>query len=430
MTDVDDAVRLMAAEALGRLASICGTDFTNNEVNALVTKIVSEREPSSRAGSALALSFVHEQLGGMAAGYHLKTIVGILMSLASDQHPTVHYWALESLARVADSAGLTFSVYVSSCIGLLGQLYILDSHNETASAEASSNLEVERSTLINVTKCIDAIINVLGPDLQDLSKPREMLFRLIRQLGLEPNPLVLAGSTKCLEHFAVYAPGHMEFQSYVRQLQADLSSTSCVIRDTAIVGIANLMQKNAQEIISLAEPGLEEKLWDLLDENPSCQVIRNILENWLQQSGLSDCHDWVRRCNGVLTKARAHIEIKETKPKAQTSAGPDLQDEEVAGFAAAAGTKDEDFAAPSSALELMRWQVRLFAMDLLTELIAMIMKDVAVDDDSPALASLQQEVAEVVKIAFSASTAGVVELRIRGLGILDKILKVILPILD
>ena len=69
-------------------------------------------------------------------------------------------------------------------------------------------------------------------------------------------------------------------------------------------------------------------------------------------------------------------------------------------------------------------------MDLLTELIAMIMKDVAVDDDSPALASLQQEVAEVVKIAFSASTAGVVELRIRGLGILDKILKVILPILD
>ncbi|KAF2156259.1 HEAT repeat protein-like protein [Myriangium duriaei CBS 260.36] len=422
LIDSDDSIRLMAAEALGRLASICGTDFTNNEISQLVEMIVSQREPSSRAGSALALSFIHAQLGGMAAGFHLKTIVGILMSLAADQHPTVHYWALESLARVSESAGLTFSGFVSGSIGLLGQLYILDTHNFAAPLEASSNLEIERNTVINITKCVDAIINVLGPDLQDMSKPREMILRLIRQLGFEEDPPVLAESTKCLEHFAVYAPGHMEFDLYVRKLQSNLSSSSTDIRDTAIIGIANLMRKDAQEIISSAEPGLEEKLWDLLDESPDCKPIRNIFENWLQQSGLSDCHDWVRRCNGVLTKSRAHIEEKVAATKAPKTA-VDLQDEEVAGFAASAGAREEDTAAPSSALELMRWQVRLFAMDLLADLISMIIKDATFNDDSPAQASLQQEVGEVVKIAFSASTAGVVELRVRGLGILDKILK-------
>lgn len=424
LVDSDDSVRSMAAEALGRLASVCGPDFTANEVNQLIEMIVSQREPSSRAGSSLALSYIHAQLGGMAAGFHLKTIVGILMSLAADQHPTVHYWALESLARVADSAGLTFSGYVSGCIGLLGQLYNQDTHNFTAASEASSNLEVEHNTVINITRCVDSIINVLGPDLQDMSKPREMILRFVRQLNLESDPLVLAGASKCLEHFAVFAPGHMEFSSYVQKLQSDLASPWAEVRDAAIIGISDLMRKDARDIIDTAKPGLEEKLWELLDEVPSCKPIRNIFENWLKQSGLSDCHDWVRRCNGVLTKSRARIEVVQTAPKTPKTVMPDLQDEEVAGFAASAGNRDEDTAAPSSALELMRWQVRFFAMDLLTDLIGMIIKDATFNDDSPAQASLQQEVADVVKIAFSASTAGVVELRIRGLGILDKILKV------
>jgi hypothetical protein len=37
---------------------------------------------------------------------------------------------------------------------------------------------------------------------------------------------------------------------------------------------------------------------------------------------------------------------------------------------------------------------------------------------------LQYRVADVVRIAFSASTAGVVQLRIRGLKIIDQVLKV------
>ena len=110
-------------------------------------------------------------------------------------------------------------------------------------------------------------------------------------------------------------------------------------------------------------------------------------------------------------------------PTKQT-AGPDLQDEEVAGFAAASGANEEEVSAPTSSLELMGWQVRLFAMDLLMSLLGMVAKNALVDDESAALASLQHNVADVVKIAFSASTAGVVDLRIRGLRILDLILKV------
>src|SRR5437868_2449563 len=101
----DPFVRNIASEALGRLCNSSGNTFTTTEVNYLVDQIVTNREPNARSGYAVALGCIHSQLGGMAAGYHLKNILGILMSLSNDPHPVVHFWALDSLSRVADSAG-------------------------------------------------------------------------------------------------------------------------------------------------------------------------------------------------------------------------------------------------------------------------------------------------------------------------------------
>ncbi|KAI7101070.1 HEAT repeat protein-like protein, partial [Hortaea werneckii] len=101
-----------------------------------------------------------------------------------------------------------------------------------------------------------------------------------------------------------------------------------------------------------------------------------------------------------------------------------MQDEEIAGFAAASGaTKEDESQAPTSTQELMKWQVRLFAMECLHSLIAMISKEAAIVEESPGEAALQSKVADVVRIAFSASTAGVAALRVVGMRIIDQILK-------
>ena len=415
----------MAAEALGRMCSVCGSDFTNNEVKHLIDSIVANRESHARAGLALALSCIHSQLGGMAASFHLKTIVGILMSLAADQHPDVHFWALESLCKVADSAGLTFSGYVSSTIGLLGQLYVFDSHNIESANQGSSNIEMGLDTVAVTARCVDSIINVLGPDLQDMAKPRDMILTLVRQYQSEDDTITLGESTRCLEHLAIYVPGQMEFEAYVRRLQADIDADDAEIRRLAVGGLANLMRRDTGDIVAIANPGLEEQLWNLLDYQTDDTTVKGIFNNWLQQTGLVDTAAWIHRCSTILTKAKARSDNTAATPApTKQTAGPDLQDEEVAGFAAASGAKEEEVSAPTSSLELMGWQVRLFAMDLLMSLLGMVAKNALVDDESAALASLQHNVADVVKIAFSASTAGVVDLRIRGLRILDLILKV------
>lgn len=420
----DQYIRRIGYEALARLCNSSGNAYTNLEVKWLIETIVENREPSARAGCAMALGCIHSQVGGMAAGLHLKTILGILMSLCNDPHPTVHFWALEALARVADSAGLTFSAYVSGTLGILGQLYVSDLHNEEGQSIATSNLELELSTAAVISRCVDSLVNILGPDLQELTKPRELILTLVSQFQREENPLVLGESLKCLEHLTLYAPGQMAFNDYVVLLQKDLNSEHPELRNIAIDGLYNLMKRNPVDVVEAAEEGFEDQLWLALDADPSHEGIRNVITNWLRQTCLTDTARWVQRCQTVLTMTRPKaMEIAPVTAKPR-SAMPDLHDEEVAGFASAGGlAKDDGVAAGASGQEPLRTQVRTFAMSCLGEMLSIISKNAPQVGTSPAELALQKKIADVIRMAFSASTSNVVELRVWGLKIIDAVLK-------
>ncbi|KAK6399074.1 hypothetical protein LTR65_000632 [Meristemomyces frigidus] len=421
--DADEVVRHLAATAIGGLCCSSGNAFTSAEVTYLTETIVKNREPHVRAGCALALASIHSQLGGMAAGFHMKNIVGILMSLAADTHPLVHFWALDSLAQVAESAGLNFSGVVTNTIGMLSQLYVCDSHNAETAVLASSNMSLDLLVPAAVARGVDSAINVLGPDLQDMAKARDMILTLVRLFSRETDVGLVLESLRCYEHLSLYAPGHLDFARYVQRLQSDLEASSAEIAQSALHSLSALMRRDAPEIIRTARPGLEDRLWDYLNSAPEQADIRNIFLNWLQQTGTSDPAEWIQRCNTILTKTKAKAEQPKTA-SVKNTAGPDIQDDEVAGFAVAEGASKEDEAqAPTSTQELMRWQVRLFAMECLRGLIAMISKQVAISDDSQGEEALQRKVADVIRIAFSASTAGVASLRVVGMRIIDQVLK-------
>ncbi|KAF2398248.1 ARM repeat-containing protein [Trichodelitschia bisporula] len=416
----DQFVRSIAAQALGRLCKSAGNAFTVREVDDLIDQIIANRDPVARSGFATALGHIYAQLGGMAGGFHLKKILGVLNSLSSDPHPVVHFWALESICRVANSADLNFAPFVTSTLGMLAQLLIADTHNEEVGSAIYSNLEVELPTPAVIARCVDSIINVLGPDLQDAAKTRDLIMVLLEEFSGDVEELELIETLKCQEHLSLYAPGHMNFKEYVCRLQANLDSSFPTLRAMAVDGLHNLMRRNADEVIRTAQPGLEEKLWLLLDSTPDDDAVKNIMRNWLHQTALTDTAPWVQRCNTILTKVMVKSRAEAEAPK---KAALDLQDEEIAGFATAAGTVEDEKPAGSSSQELLRWQTRTFAMDLLSELVVMVARDASASDESAACLALQGKVADVVRIAFSASTAGVIALRLRGMKIIDQILK-------
>ena len=361
----------------------------------------------------------------MAANFHLKTIAGVLMSLCNDTHPVVHYWALRALSLVAESAGLSFSGFVTGALGMLAQSYLADTHNEEAMSLATSNLEVIFPTPVVLCQSIDAMINVLGPDLQDMTKARDLIFTLVSQFEAENNTSMLIESSRCLEHLSLYASGHMEFNLYVQRLQRDLSAGNDDLVNVAIDGLHNLMKRDAEEILRVAKPGLEDDLWLTLDRLPANDGMQKIIRNWLDQTGLSYTALWVQRLQSVLTKTRAKPEERPKRVETKETTAPELQDEEIAGFANAAGaTRDDAGEDTPAGQELLKWQTRSFVMDCLSQLLAMVARELIPDQTIPAELALQQRVADIVRMAFSASTANVVELRVWGLKIVDQVLKV------
>ncbi|KAK0621164.1 armadillo-type protein [Bombardia bombarda] len=418
----DQYVRSIAFEAVARLCSTCGNAFTNHEIKYLVDTIVINREPSARAGCAMALGCIQTKIGSMAAGYHLKSILNILMSLCNDPHPTVHFWALEAVARVSDAAGLGFSSYVSSTLGVLAKLYVSDTHNPEVSSAITMNLEVELSTSAAIARCVDSLINVLGPDLQDSTKSRELILTLVGYFQQEEDIQVQQASLACLEHLTLYAPGYMDFVEYVKLLQRYLNSKYPALRDVAVDGLYNLMKRSPDEVIRAAEEGLEDQLWLVLDSDPNHDGMRNTLRSWMRQTCLSDTASWLRRFQHVLKMTRPKDIVTAAAAVKKSSTGPDLQDDEVAGFAGGANRDDKDTPSGSD-VEPLRWQVSAFAMDCLNDIFILIGKDVATNGESQAQSALQNKIADVVRMAFSASTSGVLEQRIWGLKIIGAVLK-------
>lgn len=422
--DGDQFVRNLAYEALGKLCNSAGNTFTTSEVNALIDTIVANRDPNARAGCAMALGAIHKQVGGMAAGLHLKKIHGILLSLCSDPNPTVHFCAIGALSEVAESAGLAFSGYVASTLGLLAQLWTCDSHNEESDLVMTSNAELELPTIAVIAHGVDSLVNVLGPDLQDMSKARELMFKLINDFEVDDSDVVRVASLRCSEHINLYDPRHTDFSRYVHQLQSCMESSNQQICETAVDGLYTLMRRDAERVLSIAGESLEDQMWLLLNDNPNQEGLRNIMLTWLGQSSLTEAGTWIARCQRVLTRTtKKALDVPPT-PVVKASAAPDLQDEEVAGFAASEAKDQESSSAQDAGQELLRWQTRLFAMGCLSDLIAIIGKDRDLDQDSAAGQILQQKVADVVRMAFLASTASVVELRVQGLRLINQILVV------
>ncbi|EFW98758.1 heat repeat protein [Grosmannia clavigera kw1407] len=455
--DADQYVRSLGYAAMGRLCSASGNAFTNQEIRYLVDTIVVNREPAVRAGCAMALGCIQTRVGGMAAGYHLKTILGILMSLCNDPHPTVHFWALEAFGRASDAAGLNFASYVASTLGMLAQLYGSEQHHGEVASAVSMNLEAERSTTAAIARCVDALINVLGPDLQETTRPRELILQLVRQFGDEADVQVRRASLGCLEHLSLYAPGFVDFGDYVRRLQGYAVSDDQALRDAAIDGLYNLMKRGADEVVAAAEPGLEDQLWLVLDRQPSHEGVRNLLRSWLRQTCLQDTAAWLQRFQRVLKMTRPKVpETTRMAAAFQAAAAArvvDLQDEEVAGLGNAVGGGEEGGPTesgpgdgpvsagggagtapglgPSVAdpdVEPLRWQVATFVLSLLAEVFELVGKDAAATTNisgemSTATAALQRGIADVVRMAFSASTSGVLEQRLRGLQIIGAVLR-------
>ncbi|KZT18252.1 clathrin-coated vesicle protein [Neolentinus lepideus HHB14362 ss-1] len=424
VVESDPVLREATSEAIGRLASLAGTTFLAQQIKQLVDQVVSNRDPYGRAGCASAFGTIHSHVGGLAAGPLLKTTVNILMSLSNDPHPVVHFYALDALGSVISAASLAYGPFVSSTIGMLFKLYLLDSHEQEGGSLAMANMKGDLPAYQAVCHVIDASITVLGPDMQESNRTRNLILNLVRQFSLEDDDGVRVEAIKCIQHSLMFAPDHTPMAQLVEQLSGHLSSSRRPLKIAAINALYQLVQRDALAMSRVGGDRLVEQLFAMLDDDPSIDGVRNVISSWLTQTAVHNPSAWIDLCQRIMSRTTASQQATDAAAK-----GTFRDDEgESLNFGGTATTANEE-QTPSTS----RWRTQLFALQCLHDICTLVLasgRREQVDipfariHGIPVRTLLVSRVADLIKMAFTASAAYVTEIRLEGLLVLRDVIKV------
>ncbi|PWN53232.1 hypothetical protein IE53DRAFT_199598 [Violaceomyces palustris] len=425
----DLALRSAASEAYGRLAAVAGSHAMSSQVQFLVDQVVSNRDPDARAGCAMAFGSIYSEVGGLSAGPLTKTVVNVLMSLSNDPHPTVHYYALEALRMVVEAASLSYSPYVGSTLGMLVKLYMLDTHEPEGGSAGSVNLRAELPAHQAICRVISAVIGVLGPDLQESAKVSGLIYTLLVELSTEADDGVKVEAIKATQHFGLFAADHLENSAWISKLRVQLKSSNRPLKLASINAFYQLVQREALAMSKIGGDKLVEEFFSQLDEDPSLDGVREVITSWLRQTADLAPGGWIDLCQRIMSSVGRSGSTGATAvepPKPQTNV---LQDEE----AATIDLGGDSGSNKSGVSRGSRWRTQLFALQCLHEVFVTVKKSGKVEHFSTPIGSnepasqrrflMSSRVTDLIKMAFTASTAANAEIRLEGLTILKDVIE-------
>lgn len=424
MVDGDIVLRSASSELLGRLASLSDTNFLTAQIKHLVDQVVNNRDPHGRAGCALAFGAIYSHVGGLAAGALLKTTVNVLMSLSNDPHPIVHFWALKALASVINAASLAYAPFVSSTLGMLLKVYSMESHEREGGTLLNANMSGGYPAYPVVCQIIDAVTTVLGPDIQESPRTRTLVLNLIHEFSLEDDEGICVEAIKCIQHFLMFAPEHVDIPALVDQFRGHLSSSRRPLKLASINALYQLVQKDALVMSRLGGDRLVEELFGMLDDDSSVQGVRNVITSWLQQTVIHNPSAWIDLCQRIMSRTTASQQV------ADAANGQNLRDDE--GESLNFGTSQEGAKTGRTHLT-SRWRTQLFALQCLHQICVLVATsgrrehlDViyARTHGIATAGLLVSRVPDLIKMAFTASTAYVTEIRLEGLVVLRDVIEV------
>ncbi|KAI9202203.1 armadillo-type protein [Polychytrium aggregatum] len=460
----DPVLRFAASEVLGRLARAVGTpSFINPLMQSLIDRVVNVREPDSRCGAALALGSIHSYVGGMTGSSHLKNIVGILHSLASDPHPLVHTWALHALWLTIESAGLMFANYVNPTLSLIAKLYMSETHEPSAVQANGAGGDSNCDVYPGFGRLLHALVGVLGPEFQCSPKVRELCFALYEELKNESDPFVVVQAIRCIQNFILFAPTHVNIQQLVPFLQLQLSgsleSQAFLIRHASITCLYQLTQRDPGAVLEAAiNNQLEEQLFGLLDTETDVMTqeeVKDILKHLLRHVAPNHPSRWLEICKNILSKTgtSGSTAANDATPKNSMERRDDDDDDRLEGdqdgvgpatgsTAKSAAVRAGPAIAAIVVVLLPRWRTQTFAFSCLRLTLSVVVSTQMVEHVDLATARRKREqlagssgnisdstdyvvfkLQELIRMAFTAATAVVDELRIEGLRLLDDILE-------
>ncbi|SCV73304.1 BQ2448_7230 [Microbotryum intermedium] len=434
----DAHLRAAAAESLGRLSSLGETSFMATQIQFCVNQVVNNTDPDNRAGCALAFGEIYRHVGSLAAGPVLKTIVDVLLSLSADPHPLVHFYALHALSLVIDAASLSYAPFTNATLGMLSKLYMQDTHEPEGGTPGSVNLRGDLPAYQAICRVMDALIGVLGPELHDSERVRDLVLILLREFVNEGDDGIAVEAIKATQHLLMFAPDALNRHQLVATLRGHLSSSSRhLLKVAAVNSVYQLVQRDAASMSKVGGDGMVQQLFELLDDDPSIEGVRDAITSWLRQTAEANPSGWIDLCQRIMSRSTGAAKAVATAAAAAassaggvggvdtTNAQSSFADEEIQGL----GLEDGVLKASKAT---SRWRTQLFALQCLHEVFVTVAKSGRREHFDVARARvvranrrglLVTRVGDLIKMAFTASTAQVMQIRLEGLVVLRDVIE-------
>jgi HEAT repeat-containing protein 5 len=365
-------------------------------------------------------------VGGLATGPLLKTSVNVLMSLSNDPHPTVHFWALRALGEVINAASLAYSPFLLTTLGMLFKVYSMDTHEPEGGTLVNVNASGDLPTYQAICQILDAIVGVLGPELNEPSRTRALVLDLVTEFWEEEEESVRADAIKCIQHVLMFGPETMDIPSLVDGFRKYLSSQLRPLKTAATNALYQLVQRDALLMSKLGGDRLVEELFGMLDDDPTIEGVRNIISSWLQQTVVLNPSAWIDLCQRIMSRTNASQQTVTVINK-----GAGLQDDEAESLST--GISDRRGAVDASARLTSRWRTQLFALQCLHQICQVTSNSgrkehidliYAKSVGLPISGLLVNRIPDLIKMAFTASATHVTEIRLEGLAVIRDVIEV------
>ena len=185
------------------------------------------------------------------------------------------YQALRSLSTVIDAASLSYAPFTNLTLGVLCKLYMQDTHEPEGGTPGSVNLRGDLPAYQAMCRVTDALIGVLGPELQDSERVRELVLVLLKEFTLERDDGIAVEAIRATQHFLIFAPDALDHATLVSNLRAQLSSSKQPLKVAAVNSVYQLVQRDAALMSKLGGDGLVQELFALLDADTTIEGVRD-----------------------------------------------------------------------------------------------------------------------------------------------------------
>lgn len=169
---------------------------------------------------------------------------------------------------------------------------------------------------------------------------------------------------------------------------------------------------------------LVEDLFGMLDDDSSVQGVRNVITSWLEQTVVHNPSAWIDLCQRIMSRTTASQHV------ADVAGRQNQRDDE--GESLSLGMS-QDGTTGGRLHPMSRWRTQLFALQCLHQICTIVANGGRREHLDATFARSQgistsgllvSRVPDLIKMAFTASTAYVTEIRLEGLVVLRDVIEV------